>query len=149
MSFYLKYREISKLWQQNKSSKTTLSRRRKSHINDRKHKHLQNRRTIPGESVSTNDVLDLKTRPIRLLYSRYKSSDWIIAVHEHYYVQENVRVTLHSLKKMEPRPIVFKEWRDTRAFSNLKSTHCTFLILLIIILVTKKSMCIVSKVQRE
>jgi hypothetical protein len=24
---------------------------------------------------------------------------------------------------MEPRPIVFKEWRDTRTFSNLKSTH--------------------------
>ena len=34
-----------------------------------------------------------------------------------------------------PRPIVFKEWRDTRTFSNLKSTHCT---LLIINLVTKK-----------
>jgi hypothetical protein len=29
---------------------------------------------------------------------------------------------------MEPRPIVFKEWRDTRTFSNLKSTHCTLLI---------------------
>ena len=27
-----------------------------------------------------------------------------------------------------PRPIVFKEWRDTRTFSNLKSTHCTLLI---------------------
>jgi hypothetical protein len=40
---------------------------------------------------------------------------------------------------MEPRPIVFKEWRDTRTFSNLKSTHCTLLILLIINLVTKKS----------
>jgi hypothetical protein len=25
-------------------------------------------------------------------------------------------------------PIVFKEWRDTRTFSNLKSTHCTLLI---------------------
>jgi hypothetical protein len=25
---------------------------------------------------------------------------------------------------MEPRPIAFKEWRDTRTFSNLKSTHC-------------------------
>jgi hypothetical protein len=37
-----------------------------------------------------------------------------------------------------PRPIVFKEWRDTRTFSNLKSTHCTLLILLIINLVTKK-----------
>jgi hypothetical protein len=24
---------------------------------------------------------------------------------------------------MEPRPIVFKEWRDTRTFSSLKSTH--------------------------
>jgi hypothetical protein len=34
-----------------------------------------------------------------------------------------------------PMPIVFKEWRDTRTFSNLKSTHCT---LLIINLVTKK-----------
>jgi hypothetical protein len=44
-----------------------------------------------------------------------------------------------------PRPIVFKEWRDTRPFSNLKSTHCTFLILLIINLVTKTSLCIVSK----
>ena len=32
----------------------------------------------------------------------------------------------------------FKEWRDTRTFSNLKSTHCTLLILLIINLVTKK-----------
>jgi hypothetical protein len=31
---------------------------------------------------------------------------------------------------MEPRPIVFKEWRDMRTFSNLKSTHCTLLILL-------------------
>jgi hypothetical protein len=56
---------------------------------------------------------------------------------------------------MEPRPqrgpriIVFKEWRDTRTFSNLKSTHCTLLILLITNLVTKKSLCIVSKVQRE
>ena len=37
-----------------------------------------------------------------------------------------------------PRPIVFKEWRDTRTFSNLKSTHCNLLILLIINLVTKK-----------
>jgi hypothetical protein len=26
---------------------------------------------------------------------------------------------------MYRRPIVFKEWRDTRTFSNLKSTHCT------------------------
>ena len=25
-----------------------------------------------------------------------------------------------------PRPIVFKEWRDTRTFSNLKSTHINF-----------------------
>ena len=46
-----------------------------------------------------------------------------------------------------PRPIVFKEWRDTRTFSNLKATHCTLLILLIINLVTKTSLCIVSKVQ--
>jgi hypothetical protein len=37
-----------------------------------------------------------------------------------------------------PRPIVFKEWRDTRTFSNLKSTHCTLFILLIINLVPKK-----------
>ena len=44
---------------------------------------------------------------------------------------------------------VFKEWRDTRTFSNLKSTNCTLLILLIINLVTKQSLCIVSKVQRE
>jgi lipopolysaccharide/colanic/teichoic acid biosynthesis glycosyltransferase len=42
---------------------------------------------------------------------------------------------LHSLKIIEPRPIVFKEWRDTRTFSNLKSTHCTLLILLMINLV--------------
>ena len=47
------------------------------------------------------------------------------------------------------RPIVCNEWRDTRTFSNLKSTHCTLLILLIINLVTKKSLCIVYKVQRE
>ena len=33
---------------------------------------------------------------------------------------------------IEPRPIVFKEWRDTKTFSNLKSTHCTLLMLLII-----------------
>jgi hypothetical protein len=31
-----------------------------------------------------------------------------------------------------PRPIVFTEWRDTRTFSILKSTHCTLSILLII-----------------
>jgi hypothetical protein len=37
-----------------------------------------------------------------------------------------------------PRSIVFKEWRDTRTFSNLKFTHCSLLILLIINLVTKK-----------
>ena len=48
-----------------------------------------------------------------------------------------------------PMPIVFKEWGDTMTFSNLKSTHCTLLILLIINLVTTKSLCIVSKVQRE
>jgi hypothetical protein len=53
------------------------------------------------------------------------------------------------LKVMEPRPIVFKEWRDTMTFSNLKSTHCTLLILLVINLVTKKSLYTVSKVQRE
>ena len=46
-----------------------------------------------------------------------------------------------------PRPIVFKKWRDTRTFSNLKSTHCTLLILLIINLVATKRLCIVSKVQ--
>jgi hypothetical protein len=46
-----------------------------------------------------------------------------------------------------PRPSVFKEWRDTMTFCNLKSTHCTLLILLIINLVTNKSLCIVSKVQ--
>jgi hypothetical protein len=28
---------------------------------------------------------------------------------------------------MEPRPIGFKEWRDMRTFSNLKSTHCTII----------------------
>jgi hypothetical protein len=65
------------------------------------------------------------------------------------------QVTLHFLKNngaeapKGPRPIVFKEWRDTRTFSNLKSTHFTLLIVLIIYLVTKKSLCIVSKVQRE
>ena len=37
-----------------------------------------------------------------------------------------------------PTPIVFKKWRDTRTFYNLKSTHCTLLIFLIINLVTKK-----------
>ena len=54
------------------------------------------------------------------------------------------------------RPIVFKEWRDMRTFSNLKSTHCALLVLLIINivllminLVTKKGLCIVSKLQRE
>jgi hypothetical protein len=47
------------------------------------------------------------------------------------------------------RPIVFKEWRDTMTFSNLQSTHCTLLILLIINLVTNKSVCIISKVQIE
>jgi hypothetical protein len=36
---------------------------------------------------------------------------------------------------------------DLKTFSNLKSTHCTLLILLIINLVTKQSLCIVSKVQ--
>ena len=34
----------------------------------------------------------------------------------------------------------FNEWRDTRTFSNLNSTHYTLLILLIINLVTKKSL---------
>jgi hypothetical protein len=48
-----------------------------------------------------------------------------------------------------PKPIVFKEWKDTRTFPNLKSTHCTLLILLIINRVAKKGLCIVSKVQRE
>jgi hypothetical protein len=52
-------------------------------------------------------------------------------------------------RQFEPRSIVFKEWGDTRTFSNLKSTHCTLLILLIINLATKKSLCIVSKIQRE
>jgi hypothetical protein len=36
------------------------------------------------------------------------------------------------------RFIQSKEWRDTRTFSNLKSTHCTLIILLIINLVAKK-----------
>jgi hypothetical protein len=36
---------------------------------------------------------------------------------------------------------------DLKTFSNLKSTHCTLLIWLIINLVTKQSLCIVSKVQ--
>ena len=46
--------------------------------------------------------------------------------------------------KKGPRPTVFKEWRDTRTFSNIKSTHCTSFIVLIINLVTKKSLLIVS-----
>ena len=46
-----------------------------------------------------------------------------------------------------PRPIAFKEWRDTRTFSNIQSTHCTSLIVLIINLITKTNLCIVSKVQ--
>jgi exonuclease III len=46
-----------------------------------------------------------------------------------------------------PRPIVFKEWRDTRTFSNIKSTHCTSFIVLIVNLITKTNLCIVSKVQ--
>jgi hypothetical protein len=112
MSFYLKYREISKLWQQpnvltdwqnvgmkvdssvyvklpiirvvlfaksvslttnyvfkyqNCGSRINLRKQHYQHVEkaivkDRKHKHLQNRRTmIPGESVSTNDVFDLDT----------------------------------------------------------------------------------------
>jgi hypothetical protein len=48
------------------------------------------------------------------------------------------KIEIFFLKIMEPRPIGFKEWRDTRTFSNLKSTHCTLIILLIINLVTKK-----------
>ena len=46
-------------------------------------------------------------------------------------------------------PFFKNNGRDTRTFSNLKATHCTLLILLIINLVTKTSLCIVSKVQRE
>jgi hypothetical protein len=34
--------------------------------------------------------------------------------------------------------IIFKEWRDTRTFSSLKSTHCTLVIWLIINLVRKQ-----------
>ena len=44
-----------------------------------------------------------------------------------------------------PRLIVFKEWRDTRTFSNLKSTHCFINYQSC----NKKSLCIVSKIQRE
>jgi hypothetical protein len=55
-----------------------------------------------------------------------------------------IRICFSSLKMIVRRPIVFMEWRDTMTFSNLKSTHCTLLILLIINLVTTKSMCIVS-----
>jgi hypothetical protein len=42
------------------------------------------------------------------------------------------------LEVIIPMPIVFKERRDTRTFFNLKSTHCTLLIWLIINLETKK-----------
>ena len=38
-------------------------------------------------------------------------------------------------------PLLKNNGADTRTFSNLKSTHCTLLILLIIILVAKKSLC--------
>ena len=82
-------------------------------------------------------------------YFPFMSIKKVFCVLREGYVQENVQVTLHSLKIMEPRPNVFKKWRDTRTFSNLKFTHCTLLILLIINLVTKKRLCIVSKVQRE
>jgi hypothetical protein len=58
-------------------------------------------------------------------------------------------VTLHSLKIMELRPIVFKEWRDTRTFSDLKSTHCTLLILSIINPVAKQSLCIVENLNYD
>ena len=39
---------------------------------------------------------------------------------------ENVQVTLHSLKIMEPRPIVFKEWRDTEITDDLFKFHVYF-----------------------
>jgi hypothetical protein len=65
-------------------------------------------------------------------------------------LQEAEIFQIHSCCDMSlSLTIVFKEWRDTRTFSNLKSTHGTLLILLIINLVTKKSLCVVSKVQRE
>jgi hypothetical protein len=41
---------------------------------------------------------------------------------------KQIQIYKQTKKIMEPRPIVFKEWRDTRTFSNLKSTHCTLLI---------------------
>ena len=70
-------------------------------------------------------------------YGMLSMGFWLLSRRSEY-VLENVQVTLHSLKIMKPRPIVFKAWRDTRTFSNLKSTHCTLLILLIINLATKK-----------
>jgi hypothetical protein len=48
------------------------------------------------------------------------------------------------VKSLEKESAILIHWLT---FSNLKSTHCTLLILLIINLVTKQSLCIVSKVQ--
>jgi hypothetical protein len=61
----------------------------------------------------------------------------------------NVKVLYNKWIMHRRMSIIFKEWRDTRTFSNIKSTHCTLLILFIINLVTKKVcvVCIVSKVQ--
>ena len=43
------------------------------------------------------------------------------------------------LKNNVGEPIAFKEWRDTRTFSNIKTTHYTLLILLIINPVAKNN----------
>jgi hypothetical protein len=138
MSFYLKYREISKLWQQNKSSKTTLSTRRKSH---------NKRSETQTPAKSRNDTWWI---------SKYEWCTWSQDT-----TNQNTVFTIYKfwlnncgswtvlrigecssnspfLKNNWARPIVFKEWRDTRTLSNLNSTHCTLLILLIIYLVTKK-----------
>jgi hypothetical protein len=40
------------------------------------------------------------------------------------------RIFRDRTNPLEKYHIVFKEWRDTKTFSNLKSTHCTLLILL-------------------
>ena len=47
-----------------------------------------------------------------------------------------------------PTSIVFKEWRDTRTFSNLKSTRCTLLILLIIGIVYGMCPIVIKSVQQ-
>ena len=102
-------------------------------------------------------------RPLQLhntVHATYNMSAWIVVD----YIENQCKLILRLiqsnilrigecssnspfLKNNGAEAHCFKEWRDTRTFSNLKSTHCTLLILLIINLVTRKSLCIVSKVQ--